>query len=581
MNNAEIEEVTDLWRLYENGKLINQYEMMYKEGEENYNYYNGRQWEGLQKPPHSAEPVILNIIKPIIKYKVNTITQNNYQIVFNPNSYSTLDELEELRMTTKAITQFINKQWEKSQSGKKVRNIVKTSAINSEGIIHWYSEDNMINSEEIDKNNVCYGNENEQDIQRQPYIIVTMREPVSEVKKRARKYRDEGRNNLTEEEIEEIVSDKDTSEQQGKRHMMTEAVPMCLVLRKYERNEDGEVCVSEATKKINLYKDENTKKKLYPIAHFVWEEEKGYARGISEVRGLKDNQIEINKTATRRAISIKMGAYPKLVYDGERIVNREALNKVGSAIELEGVRADDVGKIINYLNPAVISPDAYNFQQDLITMTRDLAGASDSVTGQVDPTRVSGKAVLAIQQASQKPLTEQSENFKYFLEDCANIIFEIMKVDFDNIVIYERKDTVNEIGQTETLETPRTLSRSELNRINMSMKIDITPSSAFDRYAQEMSLENLLLNQMITFDEYVEALPDSSTMPKSILESIIKRRKEARNQITAMQQKINQTNSLIRQTLIENGADVDGGIENGMQAMQQPSGNENEQDNTR
>ncbi len=548
---------TDIWNLCEIGKNFNRLQNMYVEGEENYNYYHGRQWEGLKKPKSSSEPIVLNIVKPIIKYKVNIVNQNSYQIVFNPNTYETYEELEALRSVTKGLTQFVNRMWEKSQSGKKVRSIVKNSAINSEGIIYFYNEDDEILSEEIDKNNIFYGSENDSDIQNQPYILVTFRKTVREVKEKARKYREAGLNNLTDEEIDSIVSDMEVWEQQGKEKMLMEVSPMCLVIKKFERKEDGKIYVSEASRTCDLITPQSTECELYPFAHYIWEEEKGYSRGISEVRGLLENQREINKTATRRAIAVKIGAYPKLVVDREKVVNYNSLNQVGSVIELDNVRADDVRKVVSFLQPTSMSSDAYNLQQDLISGTRELAGAGDTATGNIDPTQASGKAILAVQQASQQPLSEQIENYKYFLEDCAKVIFELIKVYYvDGLTLYTSEDSINELGQAESIETPFKISQDELEKLNLNLKIDVTPQSPYDRYAQEMSLENLLIKKLITLEEYTEALPEDSTMPKPSLESIIKRRKEARKQITAMQQQVNAIDSAIKQEMINQGGDT-------------------------
>lgn len=552
--------MTDIFKLYEIGKNYNRLHELYEDGKENYDNYHGRQWEGLEKPNAKSkaytEPVVLNIIKPIVKYKVNIVNRNAYQIVFNPNTYSTPEELENLSNVTKGLTQFVNRMWEKSQSGKKVRNVVKNACINSEGILHFYNEDDTILSEEIDKNNTYYGNENESDIQNQPYILVVYRMTVREAKQRARKYKERGLNKLTEEQIDNITSDMDFYEQQGKEYMLKEVSPMCLMVRKYERGDDGIVYVSEATQTCDLLSPQSTKCELYPLAHFLWEEEKGYSRGISEVRGLLANQREINKTATRRAIAVKIGAFPKLVYDGDKIKNPSALNQVGSAIELQEMRADDVNKVVSYLRPATMSPDAYNLQQDLIQGTRDLAGAGDTVTGQVDPTQASGKAILAVQQASQEPLNEQVENYKYFLEDCAKIIFEMIKVYFVNgLRLYSSEDTINELGQTERFETPFTLSQKELENLDIDLKIDITETGAYNKYAQEMSLLELLMKGQISLEEFTEALGEDSSLPKPKLETIIKKRKEARKQITMMQQQANAINSAIQQVAIEDGGD--------------------------
>ena len=555
----EENKITSIWNLYEIGKEYNNMHGLYSEGRENYNFYNGNQWEGLKRPLKSSDPIVLNIIKPIIKYKTNIVNQNAYSIVFNPNTYETLDELETLKNVTKGLNQFVMRMWEKSQSGKKVKNIVRNSAINSEAIIHFFSDGEIINSEEIDKNNIYYGNESESDIEKQPYILVTFRKPVEDVKTLARKYKEEGKNKLTNADINKIVPDQDTLEQQGNEYMTQEISPMCLVVMKFKRNEKGTINVSASTRLVDILEEQDTEAKRYPLAHFIWEEQKGYARGLSEVRGLKANQIEINKTATRRSISVATTAFPKIVYDKDRVANPESLEQVGSKIELANVRADDVTKIVNYLRPATMSPDAFNLQQDLINGTRELAGAGDNATGNIDPTQASGKAILAVQQASQMPINEQVDNYKYFLEDCANIIFDIIKTEYvDGLTLYTQEETINDLGQTETFETPFKVTQKDLEQIDINLKIDITPQSPYDRYAMEMSLENLLVRGMITLEEYTEALPEDSSMPKPTLETIIRKRKEARNQIVAMQEQANALDSAINQEVIEQGGDIDG-----------------------
>ena len=554
----EEKKITNLWRYYEIGKEYNNMHNVYSEGRENYNFYNGNQWEGLKRPIKSSDPIVMNIIKPIIKYKTNIVNQNAYSIVFNPNTYETLEELETLRSVTKGLNQFVMRMWEKSQSGKKVKNIVRNSAINSEGIIHFFSDGDIINSEEIDKNNIYYGNESEPDIERQPYILVTFRKPVEDVKTLARKYKEEGKNKITNQEIDSIVSDNDTWEQQGSEYMTQEVSPMCLVVMMFKRNEKGTISVAAATQHADILEEQDTGANRYPLAHFIWEEQKGYARGLSEVRALMPNQIEINKTATRRSISVATTAFPKVVCDKDRVGNPDSLDEVGGKIELKEVRADDVTKLVNYLRPATMSPDAFNLQQDLINGTRELAGAGDNATGNIDPTQASGKAILAVQQASQMPINEQVDNFKYFLEDCANIIFDIIKTEYvDGLTLYTQEESINDLGQTESIERPFTIKQEELDKIDLNLKVDITPQSPYDVYATVMTLENMLMKGLINLEEFTEALPEDSPEPKADLETIIRKRKEARNMIVAMQQQANALDSAINQEVINEGGQTD------------------------
>ena len=61
----------------------------------------------------------------------------------------------------------------------------------------------------------------------------------------------------------------------------------------------------------------------------------------------------------------------------------------------------------------------------------------------------------------------------------------------------------------------------------MEIRIDVAPNSPLSHYAQEQALEKLFDRGAISFEEYVEALDENATAPKSKLEQIVKRRKIA------------------------------------------------------
>lgn len=552
----EFSEITDVWRDYEKGKMYNRTHNLYEDTEKNYNFYHGNQWEGAKLG--DIQPIVFNIIKPIVKYKLGVITQNHYEIVFHPNIYNTVEEGQRLEELCKVLNSHTAKVWELQKADQKVREASKDACINSEGIIHNYFEDEIV-TELIDKNNVYYGNENDSNIQTQPYIIIAYRLPVSQVRKMAR---DKG---ISAEKIELITPDGETLEQAGYRSLSDEVNAMCLVLLKYYKKEDGKVYFSRATKSVELEKDEATNLTLYPVAHFVWEEKKGSSRGIGAVSCVIPNQIEMNKIDARRAVAVKLGAFQKLVYNSELVANPKDLNTVGGAVEIKGgATVDDVRKAIGYIYPSSMSPDASNLSAEMKTNTRDFEGAGDVATGNVDPTQASGRAILAVQQASQQPLSEQVENYKTFVEDIARIWFDMWKAyEVQGMsVMYEQKDSEGNVVQE-----PGVITYEELQSLEPQIKVDITPRGSYDRYAQEMSLENLFMNDKITFDEYVESLPADAVMPKATLEKIVDRRKENAQRLTEMQMEANQLESAMNQVM-----ELQGGGMNEMSTMQ-TSGN--------
>lgn len=550
--NEEVEILTDEWKLYEKGKNYNLTQKLYQDTEDNYDFYHGNQWKGAKLG--SIQPIVLNVIRPTVKYKVGVLNNKLYQVVYNPNVYSSYQEAKELENTCKALNNYTNKIWEAEQVNSKVREVLKDACINGEGIIHSYEDNGKIKVELIDKTNIYYGNENESNIQEQPYILITYRQPVSKVIDMARK------NGISEDEIGKIGPDSDYEEQSGRDNYVDEITPSCLVVREYFKK-DGTVRVKESTRTAVIREEADTMLKLYPVAHFLWEEVKGSARGIGEVKYLIPNQIEINKTATRISLAVQLSAYPKLVANTEYIANPKALEKVGSTIKLNKMQASDVSKIVAYLKPAGLSSDAFNLQENLIKNSQELAGAGDTVNGIIDPTKASGRAILAVQEAGQQPLNDQADAFKRFLEDLARVWFAMLQ----DYTMEDLTITTEEVDVTgQKTEIPVTITKEQLKAMELNISIDITNKGAFDKYAQEQSLENLLVGGYINFDEYVKALDVDSDMPKSKLEKIINDRQEMNKKFTEMQMQANALQAGMDQVM----AMQEGGNPYGMSNMQ-------------
>ena len=256
----EEENVTKVWVEYQKGVMFNRSHNLYTDTDKNYNFYHGNQWEGAKLG--DIQPVVFNIIKPIVKYKLGVITQNRYEIVFHPNIYNTVEEGQTLEQLCKVLNSHIAKVWELQKADQKVREASKDACINAEGIVHTYFDDEVI-AEVIDKNNICYGNENSSDIQSQPYIIIAYRQPVSQVKENAREL------GIEESQIKLILPDSDVQEQAGYTGITDEVNPMCLVLLKYYKK-NGKVYFTKGTKHVELEKEKATDMNLYPIAHCIW-----------------------------------------------------------------------------------------------------------------------------------------------------------------------------------------------------------------------------------------------------------------------------------------------------------------------
>ena len=84
------------------------------------------------------------------------------------------------------------------------------------------------------------------------------------------------------------------------------------------------------------------------------------------------------------------------------------------------------------------------------------------------------------------------------------------------------------------------INSSVLEELKTTVKIDITPKGSYDKYAREVSLENLAKTEQFMntawLEDYVSLLDNDAVMPKIKLEDLIKRRKAAQERIRQIQQ---------------------------------------------
>ena len=255
---------TIAWELYEKGRNFHRLTGIYTDTDRNYRMYNGNQWDGAKLG--DVEPVQKNFIKPIVKYKVGVIHDNLYAINYSSQNF----ENKDYRKQAEKICEMLNKRagriWEKDKLDFLGRRVTKDAAINDEGIMYVYYdlESKMPVNEIVKKNDIYYGNENDDNIQEQPYIIIRKRMPISNAMEMARA---EG---LSEDKLDLIIGDNDTFEESGEAAKQ-EVDNMVTIVTKMWKSE-GTVHMSMSTRWLDIKKDKDTGLKLYPIAHFNWEE---------------------------------------------------------------------------------------------------------------------------------------------------------------------------------------------------------------------------------------------------------------------------------------------------------------------
>lgn len=545
MNNEDQKLKTDIWQKFEKSKDYEDKKRLLQRTERNWNFFVGNQWKGLNS--FGEELPVLNFIKTIVQYKISSVAQNAMTAY-----YSDMEMRPEVAEVYKALNLYWRQCWEKSKMNEMCWRMLKSAAIQGDSYFYWHDGNTLEPPQIIPNTSIHFADENIDNIQEQPYIIIEERWSLEEVKKYAKE------NGVSEEDLKLINSDDNTDRQLFNKDEVTDKVTVLLYMT---RNENGVVETGRSTEaviiepleaKVNQNGVGEIKGNLtvYPVINYVWEALPNTARGVGEVEMLIPNQLELNKTLARRSMAVKMAAYPRLAYDATAVGNPEDLDKVGAPIAVQGGSAQSINQMIAYLNPANISGDALQLSNDLLQTTKDLAGASDYALGNINPEQASGTAIIAVRDQSQVPLNEQVSRFKQFVEDVSLLWVDLWIVFNSDGITFEYED---ENG----MKIPVTLSQEDLEGLKPTVMIDVSPDNQWTKLAEQQSLDTLLQLGQITLEEYVECTPDNSSVPKGKLQQVMNKRKAqqaAMEQQMMMQQAQNSYDpDMVMQELINQG----------------------------
>lgn len=516
----------EIWKKYEKSHDYMQKKGIVSKTDRNWDMYIGYQWKELNS--NGRKLPILNIIKPVIKYKVSTIAQHSMTA-----NFSDADSNPEYQGIYREINRRFAQSWEKAKMDTNAWKCNKDAAIAGDSYAYFYTSDTNDQPQILSNTSVLLGDENQPDIQKQPYIIIKERLTVPQVVEIAKKYK------IPQSEIDTIASDDDTTDQTFNKEEVSDKVTSLIYFTKI----DGVVNAARATKtciympmhpleikQLNKVTGHIT---MYPIASFIWEPKPNSARGVSEVEFLIPNQIELNKTLARRSITVELTAYPRIAYDSTAIENPDDLSKVGAPISMATGSSQSVSQAISYLNAANMSSDAQELFNDLLTQTKELAGAGDSALGNVDPQRTAAQAIIAVRDQTQVPLNEQVNTYQQYVEDIALIWFDMWTAyDIDSFNTEQVDPITGEIIQNQV--TPEVLSA-----LKPSVRIDVSQDNNWTKLSEQQTLDNLLNNNLISLDEWADLVPDNSPVPKGKLQKVLRERQQTQQmQAQNVQQEI-------------------------------------------
>lgn len=482
----------------------------------NENFFIGNQWEGVEA--NGLPTPTYNMFKRVINFQVSTITSDNLVIRAIPMASTSPLTMKELEKIAEIVSQQFAAIVKRNRIVAKNREFLRNAAVTGDGCMHFYFDPTIENgqavkgeivAEIVDNIRVMFGNPNSRDVQSQPYIMLYRREIVDEVKYRAEQLKKAG-----ECRIDDIDSIKpDTEKFQNKYDSYTD--DKVTVITYYFRNRVTKTiwCI-EATEQGILRKAYDTEYTLYPLIWINWDYIRDCYHGQAMVTGLLPNQKFINKMFALVGISQLTTSFPKIIYDQTRI--RKWDGGVGTAVGVQG-NVNDVVKVIDGAN---FSPQIAQFIELAFDKTHSLLGASDVAMGDSRPDNTS--AIIALQRAANTPMELTKQNDHQCLEDAGRIWIDMMAVRYGTRMVEMTMD-MDEIGEQPLgMELPkqtfmRPFDFSRLKEIQLTIEQEVGASSYWSEMASMQTLDNLLMNNLITPEQYIERLPNGYISKKEEL----------------------------------------------------------------
>ena len=485
----------------------------------NENFFIGKQWEGVDAK--GLPTPVYNFLKQVVLFSVANITTDNIKMQATPLACERTPE------DVGRVAEIVNKEFDRLFEFNRVPNLVReymrNAAVDGDSCLFTFWDETVdagfglrggIRTEIVDNMRVGFGNTACRDPQKQPYILIERREMTKELRRAAQEAGNPRWNDIQpDNENHNTDSYKNSTERST------------VLLRMWKERKTGTVWACEVSGRVMLREPWDMGLRLYPVTWINWDYIPDSYHGQALVTGLIPNQIFVNKLFAMSMISLMTSAFPRTVYDKTRIPKWN--NAVGAAI---GVNGGDVTGVAKIIDPAQISPQIAQFIQTSVDYTRQFLGATSAALGETRPDNTS--AIIALQRAASIPSEITKQNLYKSIEDLGRIYLDFMAAYYGkrkvqvsmpdvgaDILAFAGKDP-------EELETVL-FDYGILNDMPMALKLDVGASSYWSEMASVQTLDNLLMQDKITIEEYLERIPDGY-IPKR--QELIASRKQAAQQ---------------------------------------------------
>ena len=518
---------------------------IFEQSKINERFYVGDQWHGANCG--NDRPLVRrNIIKRIADYKLSSITSAPIAVNYSADGVPDNTGLEglktqyrddiknganfdgktdeaEISIIMSILSDYFGTTAERVKFDFKKEKALRNAYISGTGIAYTYW-DNQIETglyadaqknqpikgdiafEILDVENVVFGDPNCEDVQKQPYIIISQRIDCDEVKREAK------RNRISAEDVENIKPDKADSYEinagtRGEEEPSDSNRVTVLTKLYKEWDKDGaayKVMCVKVCEKSYVRRPWDTGLRLYPLAKMCWTNRCSSAYGDSEITYQIPNQIAINRATSAEIWAIMTAGMPKTVVNGDTVAD-PLTNNPGEIIKVFGTN-EDVAGAIRHVSPPVFSGQLINALNDLANNTLADSGANDAALGNIRPDNAA--AIIQMREAALQPMQLYQNAFYDFIEDIARIWVDFWLNLYGNRRLrVEDKDGVYYMP----------FNPERYKNLLITAKIDVGSNPVWSIPTTVSVLDSLYANQLINKVQYLERIPNGLIPDKTSL----------------------------------------------------------------
>lgn len=569
-------ETTTLWDDYQNGLSYQASSGLSKKLPEFVRFYEGKQWAAPTKNTRNLPRPVVNIIKMICRSKKSAITAAPVRIIYRAED-ETVDvekfnnfaayiqkEIGQEGLDKKAIdggvkkgSYFFHYYWDSEAKGK-------------DGI-----KEGGLRCEVIDPLSIFFSDPTELDEQKQKWILIASREDVESVRAKCD----------SDVDPELIVADETDNkygviEQEGNK--------LCTVLTRYFRK-NGEVYCEKATKTVIINKPfslapdiaaagrelgfeedapnnslpdnhdetlvpEGVRAYLYPVVVGNYEIRENSIYGLGEVEGIIPNQKAINFNLAMMLLNAQEIAWGKYVVLPNALRGQVISNEPGQVL----TDYSNTGTGIRKMSEQTMQSQPLQLIDSIMSMTRNVTGANEVMSGEVLGSNMSGAAIAQLQSQAQQPIEDLKDAFWLVKEKQGKVLAQFFKL------YYEQKEfsydetavkrdaqgnpVLNKLGQPEEEEVQFTdvFNSSEYAGVEFSVVVEATSGTKASTAGDINALDVLLSKGLISLKTYLKAYPkDALSNRTEILKGI---EEDEQSQLAALQQQLAQYAQQVEQS---------------------------------